>query len=425
MTAAQVSMRDRVAASRPTMEPMPDSLRVALLLSTSHFEDFYGAGLGLTRREYLDGYRNDWSWDWCRMLAHEGVQASIYLATTLDSERVITDDGYSVRFLPLGKLAAPWLRFPILQRTPVGRYVGQAANAWAMLDELRSALIADRVDVLCVQEYWTARLDLLVRALDIPVVAVDQGLPDRREIKLLKRGSFRRTAGVVVQTEREVEKIERYGGRAQRIPNAVDSRFFSPDPDRAPPSDPAILFVGRLHDVQKRLSDMIRALARLPESWRVRIAGSGPDRVALERLSRELGVSERVEYLGFVSESATLRDLYREASVLALPSAYEGLPMVLLEAMSCATPVVGSDIPAIAEVVEHGRTGLLVPVADPAALARALAAAVAQRAELGFAARQSIVRSYDQSVVGPSLAELLRSAARVTTPAPSPARSLL
>jgi glycosyltransferase involved in cell wall biosynthesis len=396
------------------MRPVSEPLRVALLLSTRYFEDFYGAGLGLTRRQYLDGYRNDWSWDWCRMLAEEGVQTTIYVPTTEHGKHVTTADGYSVRFLPLGVAAAPWVRFPVLERSPVGRYVGQAANAVAFLAPLRSALTADQVDVLCVQEYWTARFDVIVRALDHPVVAVDQGVPDRHEIKLLKRGSFGRCAGAVVQTDREVGKVARYGGQAQRIPNAVDTRLFCPDGDDNGGPDTVVLCVGRLHDAQKRLSDVIRALALLPAQWRLEIAGTGPDRPALERLAGELGVSSHVNYLGFVSDSTQLRDLYRRASVLALPSAYEGLPMVLLEAMSCGTPVVGSDIAAIAEVVEPERTGMLTPVGAPDRLAEALREAVARRKELGQAARAAILTTYDQAVVGPRLAELLRMARRTT-----------
>jgi glycosyltransferase involved in cell wall biosynthesis len=389
-------------------------MRVALLLSTLYFEDFYGKSLGLTREQYLDAYRNDWSWDWCQMLAHENVDASIYVPTIEDADRVRTPDGYSVRFLPLGAAALPWVRFPVLSRTPVGRYVGQAANAAAFLRPLRTALAEDGIDVLCVQEYWTARFDVLARAVTGPVVALDQGLPDRREIKLLKRGAFGRTRGTVVQTQQQAEKVGRYGAIAERIPNAVDTSLFSPG-GHADTEHPTILCVGRLHDAQKRLSDVLRALALLPPSWRLEIAGSGPDRDMLERLAAELGISDRVSYLGFVARGSELRDLYRRAAVLALPSAYEGLPMVLLEAMSCGTPVVGSDIAAISEVIDNERTGLLVPVGNPERLAGALRAAVTRRNALGAAARDEILAHYDQTVVAPRLDATLQAAAQ--TPA--------
>jgi glycosyltransferase involved in cell wall biosynthesis len=407
----------RAAAYEPVAigsppRPVAEPLRVALLLSTRYFEDFYGASLGLTRAQYLGGYRHDWSWDWCRMLSRHGVQTTIYIPSTEAGEQVTTADGYAVRFLPLGGVARPWLRFPALERSPVGRYVGQTANALAFLAPLRAALATDRVDVLCVQEYWTARFDVIVRALHHPVVAVDQGVPDRHEMKLVKRGSFRRCAATVAQTEREVAKVAHNGGRAQRIPNAVDTRLFRPGDDDITDSDPVILCVGRLLDVQKRISDVIRALALLPAPWRLEIAGTGPDRGALERLAAELGVSARVTFLGFVSDNRARRDLYRRAGVVALPSAYEGLPMVLLEAMSCGTPVVGSDIAAMAEVVADGETGLLVPVGAPDRLAAALREAVSRRAELGRSARAAILMTYDQAVVGPRLAEVLRAARR-------------
>jgi glycosyltransferase involved in cell wall biosynthesis len=390
---------------------MSERLRVALLLSTSYFEDFYGSSLGLSRRDYLEGYRNDWSWDWSRMLAREGIETSLYVPTIEHGERVVTNDANVVRFLPLGAIASPWVRYPVLERTPIGRFVGQIANTAGFVVPLRAALIADAIDVLCVQEYWTARFDVLVRALDRPVVALDQGLPDRHEVKLLKRGSFERCAGAVVQTEREALKLARYGGRACRIPNAVDTQLFCPDEHGGAGLSNIILCVGRLHDTQKRLSDVLRALRLLPNDWRLEIAGTGPDETKLRELGESLGVADRVTYLGFVGDGLELRDLYRRASVLALPSAYEGLPMVLLEAMSCGMAVVGSEIPAIAEVLEAGRTGLLAPVGAPEQLAAALRAAVTRRHELGAAARESILRTYDQAVVGPRLGDLLHQAA--------------
>jgi glycosyltransferase involved in cell wall biosynthesis len=395
-------------------------LRVALLLSTRYFEDFYGAGLGLDRSGYLECYRNDWSWDWCQMLAREQVQTTIYVPTIENGELAGTPDGYDVRFLELARLVKPWVRFPVLERTPVGRYFGQVANTLAMLAPLRTALDEDRIDVVCVQEYWTARFDMLARTLERPVVAVDQGLPDRREIKWLKRGAFRASAGAVVQTQREADKVGRYGGNARRIPNAVDAEFFSPDPARAPTDgEPEILFVGRLHDAQKRVSDVLKAMWLLPEDWRLTVVGGGPDEAALRRLANELGVSERVSFEGFVGDSGRLRDLYRRADVVAMPSTYEGLPMVLLEAMSCGTPVVGSQIPAIAGVVRDGETGILFPVGAPDRLASALADAVADRDRLGDGARRSILADYDQAVVGPRLAAFLAAAPGANSGDPS------
>ncbi len=266
------------------------------------------------------------------------------------------------------------------------------------------------IDVLCVQEYWTARFDVLTRAVPCPVVALDQGLPDHHEIKLLKRGAFQRTSGTVVQTQRQAAKVGRYGGAAERIPNAVDTTLFSPGGSAADAEHPTVLCVGRLHDGQKRISDVVRALALLAPHWRLEIAGNGPDREMLEGLAAELGVADRIQFLGFVSRGSELRDLYRHATVLALPSAYEGLPMVLLEAMSCGTPVVGSDIAAIAEVIDHERTGLLVPAGAPDRLADALREAVIRHDELGAAARAEIVANYDQAVVAPRLVDALRAA---------------
>ena len=101
----------------------------------------------------------------------------------------------------------PWLRYPLLRRGPVGRYVEQAVNASAFLRPLRLGLVADGIDVLCVQEYWTARFDVIVRSLDHPVLVVDQGLPDRREIKMLSVG---RSVGALARSSRPRTKQRRW-----------------------------------------------------------------------------------------------------------------------------------------------------------------------------------------------------------------------
>jgi glycosyltransferase involved in cell wall biosynthesis len=387
----------------------PGQPRVAVLLSTDAFEDFFGASLGLSRERYLVEYRNDWSWEYAGALRHAGFAPLLYVASVGPSARHDTAEGVGVRFLGLGRLDLPWRRVRALRRTPVGRYVAQAANAASLLPALRAALHEDGVRALLVQEYWTARWDVLARRLDVPLVAVDQGQPDRHELKLLKRATLPRARRVIVQTDAERAKVARYGGAAERIPNGVDTERYAPDPSGADRGT-EVLIVARLLDVQKRVSDLIRALALLEPPWRLRVIGGGPDEAVLRELARREGVLDRCSFEGFVMDRDAVRAALRTCGVFALPSSYEGLPMALLEAMSCGAPVVGSDIPAIAEVVSDGRDGLLVPVGAPDRLARAIGAAYAQRARLGAAARATIEAGYSQSAIAERLRAVLADA---------------
>jgi glycosyltransferase involved in cell wall biosynthesis len=380
--------------------------KVAVLLSTDAFEDFFGAGLGLTRERYLEEYRNDWSWEYAYALREAGFAPQLYIATVGSSARHETADGVGVRFVGLGGLDRPWRRVRALRRTPPGRYVAQLANAASLVPGLRAALAEDDVRALFVQEYWTARWDLLARRLDVSLVAVDQGLPDRHELKWLKRATLPRARRVIVQTEAERAKVARYGGPAERIPNGVDTDRYAPA-GAAGERQPVVLHVARLLDMQKRTSDVIRATARLGPQWRLTILGDGPDEGALRDLARREGVAERCAFAGFVMDRDVVRDAMRTCGVFVLPSVYEGLPMALLEAMSCGAAVVGSDIPAIAEVVSNGRDGLLVPVGAPDRLAERIDEAYARRVELGAAARVTIEERYSRTAVAARLATLV------------------
>lgn len=381
--------------------------RVALLLSAESFEQFFSGQLGLDRAGYVASYRNDWAWDYVEALRGQGIDAAIYVATEGAAERVMSPDGVLVRFLPLGRAWTPWRVAPVLKRSPPARWVSQLVAGLALERPLRAALARDGADVLLVQEYWTGRFDTLALRLGRPLLAIDQGMPDRREVKLLKRWSLPRAAAVVVQTRPEAAKVARYGGRPERLPNGVDTERFSPaGPDT--PRDPAtILTVGRLHDGQKRQSDLLRALARLPEPWRVTLLGSGPDEARLRALAADLGVADRVEFAGFEPDRDRIRERLRACTVFALPSSFEGLPMALLEAMACGAPVVGSDIPAIAEVLEDGAWGLTVPVSAPDKLADAIAAAGRDRDRLGARARERVEAAYSQQRLGAELARLV------------------
>ena len=115
----------------------------------------------------------------------------------------------------------------------------------------------------------------------------------------------------------------------------------------------------------------IRALLDAPDCSLL-IAGQGPSRGELERLAAELGVSDRVRFLGETPHSELAR-LYSAADASILASSREGWANVLLESLACGTPVVATDVNGTAEVVQSRDAGRLVPERSPAALAQALA----------------------------------------------------
>jgi glycosyltransferase involved in cell wall biosynthesis len=134
---------------------------------------------------------------------------------------------------------------------------------------------------------------------------------------------------------------------------------------------------------------------RLPV--RLRIVGDGPDRQFLESEARRRELGTGVIFEGRVSQSR-LEELYRQAGAFVLGSLYEGTPIVLMEAMAMKIPCLAPMINGVPEVVVHGRTGLLFPPGDVAALAEQVEILLRQpelREELACAAREAVVARYN------------------------------
>jgi len=130
---------------------------------------------------------------------------------------------------------------------------------------------------------------------------------------------------------------------------------------------PLILTSARL-DAQKGHPYLLQAAAQIPEAIFV-LAGDGPERANLEAQAAALGVAERIRFLGHRQDIAAL---LAACDLFVLPSLFEGLPLSILEAMAAGKPVIATAIAGTTEAIVHGQTGLLVPPADPTALAQAI-----------------------------------------------------
>jgi len=122
---------------------------------------------------------------------------------------------------------------------------------------------------------------------------------------------------------------------------------------------PVVGMVGRLAR-QKAPGDFLRAAALVAREFPAAtflVVGDGPLRATLEGLARELGIADRVRFLGFRDEVPVV---LAALDVFALSSLWEGLPLTILEAMAAGKPVVATSVNGVAEVVQHGRTGWLV-----------------------------------------------------------------
>jgi glycosyltransferase involved in cell wall biosynthesis len=188
-------------------------------------------------------------------------------------------------------------------------------------------------------------------------------------------------------------------GRMRCIPNGMDVSGWNGDrPASAAEAPRTILCVARFVP-SKRHQDLLAAAARLAERgahFRLVLIGDGPTLPAIRRIAMELGLGARVEFAG-ARAPEEVRARLCQANVFCLPSALEGMSASVMEAMASGVPVVGTDINGIAELVQHGRTGLLVPPRDSGRLAHALEQLIAapETAEaFGRAGRQRIAEHF-------------------------------
>jgi glycosyltransferase involved in cell wall biosynthesis len=234
------------------------------------------------------------------------------------------------------------------------------------------------------------------------------------------------TAVVAVSAEERAHGRAVLGFRADRIvvnPNGVDVARFRPQgPVAGRAGGPLAVCIGRL--CHARAPDVaVAALARMSTPGvRLRLVGEGPDRAAIENQIRALGLEGRVELAGFQPDPAAH---IRAADVVLVPSRYDGMALVLLEAMACGAAIVATRVAGSA-ILEGA--GVLVPVADARTLAEeadALLADTGRRRSLGQAARERVAEQYSLERSLEGILRLWQDLGARPAPSPGAAPSML
>jgi glycosyltransferase involved in cell wall biosynthesis len=254
---------------------------------------------------------------------------------------------------------------------------------------------ARRADIVHVHWLLAAPLGLLSGR---PWVLTLHGTPTAgrlEDLALLNRMGWlsgpvlRRAAAVICVSQRLADAVCALGAHGVFIPNGT--RVPEEVGEEADP--PEILYAGRMVEEKG-----IRELAVAAHGLNLVVAGDGPLR---HLLPQSIGLQPHDE----------LEKLYRRAAIQVMPSHSEGLPVVCIEAMAHGTPVVGSDVSGLAELIVHGETGLLVPPRDPATLRSALLELLADkslRARMGDAGRERIRRLCSWEKVAPETIAVYR-----------------
>ncbi len=224
---------------------------------------------------------------------------------------------------------------------------------------------------------------------------------------LFERYSYR-TASVAIAGNKEAARVLRRKGFRKQIaiiPQfGIDPEIYRPLPkQRARSSGPVIGFISRIVP-EKGLETLIESIVQIPSRPEVRIIGAGSYRLELELKAERLGVRDRIRFPGSVPPEKVPHAL-AELDLLVLPSETqpnwkEQFGRILVEAMACEVPVIGSDSGEIPNVI--GEAGLIFPEGDAAALAKAIRSVIDDpefAKSLGKAGRERVLQNYTQERV--------------------------
>ena len=323
----------------------------------------------------------------------------------------------------------PVYRFAM--RTPGGslreraKYqLNRTATERRMLDVLKRHTV-DLLHVQCVSAngYYA---QVARRALHLPLVVTAQGERTMDAGQIYQRSAFMNRMLCALLAEADhitacsrhtLDDLEGWygqplGPRAEVVYNGIDlSSFAAPEP--YPHPRPYILGIGR-HVPQKGFDVLLQAFAQADQtSHDLLLAGDGPERVTLERLAADLGLADRVRFVGRADRPLAV-SLFAGCSFFVLPSRQEPQGIVNLEAMAAGKAVLASRVGGVPEIVQDGETGLLVPAEDASALAHAITRLTDDaplRQRLGAAGRDR-AKAFDWDAIAEQYLDIYRAHAR-------------
>jgi teichuronic acid biosynthesis glycosyltransferase TuaC len=323
--------------------------------------------------------------------------------------------------------AATWVHFPSLPGSLGLPSAGEFLSA-RLISKLRKLSKAQSVDLVHAHAALPCghAAMLLRRKFGIPFVITVHGLDvfytnqverhARNACEQIVRQVYGLARQVICISKKVASEIAKggCGTRLALIYNAVDSEMFRPPQVVA--DSKTILSVGNLIPI-KGHELLLRAFAVLERRFpqlRCNIIGDGPERSRLVKLARDLTIAGKVRFLGRQNRKQ-IAEAMQHCTLFVLPSRYEGLGCVYLEAMSTGKPVIACHGQGIAEIIEHGRSGWLIAPNNVSELVSACSTLLEDellRRQIGQAARTTILQNFTLDHQAARLADLYRECLR-------------
>ncbi len=296
-----------------------------------------------------------------------------------------------------------WPRQERLNGVRIVRVGGR--NRWGYTAAMLAWIVRHRREIDVVHAHQS-NSPLVVGALasklwSLPVLCTPMTWqPELRWVKggslgIVRRWLFR-GVGWIAKSDEIARALEGYApGLVYRVPNGVDTTIYKPA-ERGIATIPVVVFVGRL-EPPKRLDVLLSAWQQLAMPARLLVVGDGTLRLKLQEQTQKLGLIG----VTFLGNREDVYEILREADIFVLPSEREGMPNVLLEAMSCGLACVASKVGAVPELLGGG-AGVMVPPGEANALADALNNLLSNpaiRAEMGERARTRVLERYSLALV--------------------------